>query len=73
MPRLKTEPTTRIPLFLAIAQDSRPQYTIAALVDRSDAWLSRVTRGLADPGIRDMENLASVLGMSVSALFPEDQ
>jgi len=46
--------------------------TLAALaqaLERSVGWLSQVERGLSDPSINDLRDLAAQLDVSVSSLF----
>ena len=70
MPPLQVTASTRVALYLAIARDQRPQYRIAAVAGRSDAWLSRVVHGLADPSAQDRARLSEVLGVGEDGLFP---
>ncbi|WP_242650587.1 helix-turn-helix domain-containing protein [Cognatiyoonia koreensis] len=42
---------------------------LAAVLGRSVGWLSQVERGLSDPSVNDLRDLAGQLDVSVSSLF----
>ena len=46
---------------------------LAVRLGRSVGWLSQVERGLSEPSISDLRNLADVFGVSVSFFFSADE
>lgn len=45
---------------------------MAEALDRSVGWLSQVERGLSDPSVSDLREMATLLDVSVSSLFRQD-
>ena len=48
----------------------QPAWRVAKSMNKSDAWMSKVTRGMINPNTKDKRRLAKILGQPVSELFP---
>ncbi len=46
-----------------------PAWRVAKSMNKSDAWMSKVTRGMINPSSKDKKRLANILGRPVSELF----
>jgi len=57
----------------ALVDHPQPAWRVAKSMNRSDAWMSKVTRGMIKPSMRDKRRLARILGRPVSELFTKDK
>ena len=46
-----------------------PAWMVAKSMNKSDAWMSKVTRGMINPSAKDKKRLAKILGLTVDELF----
>jgi transcriptional regulator with XRE-family HTH domain len=46
-----------------------PAWMVAKSMNKSDAWISKVTRGMINPNAKDKKRLAKILGRPVNELF----
>jgi hypothetical protein len=49
--------------------DSEKARRVAKPMNKSDAWISKVTREMINPNAKDKKRLAKILGRPVSELF----
>ena len=47
----------------------QPAWRVAKSMNKSDTWMSKVTRGMINPNAKDKRRLAKILGRSVEELF----
>jgi hypothetical protein len=55
----------------ALVDHYDPACVVAFQVGRSDAWLSRVARGIVEPSDTEKRKLSTILGHTVKELFFE--
>ena len=55
----------------ALVDHYDPACVVAFQVGRSDAWLSRVARGIVEPSDTEKRKLSTILGRTVTELFSD--
>jgi hypothetical protein len=55
----------------ALVDHYDPACVVAFQVGRSDAWLSRVARGIVEPSDTEKRKLSTILGHTVTELFSD--
>jgi len=60
------------PMKHALVDHPEPAWKVAKLMDKTDAWLSRVVCGIITPKETDKEKLSEILNKPVDELFPPE-